>query len=141
VSSGQSTLEKRDFRLILADTFNEIIDKMRVLKQLVFLAVLMVSASSCSFINKLLGKGGGAPTAEDPGEMSTATGLSFNMDPEMDTATTAGYLIRPFSGQPDGPNLRFIEGGRTVLGTFEEDLLNAGDHVERTVSVASFFHG
>lgn len=105
---------------------------------MVLLVVIASAASSCSFINKLLGKGG-APTAEDPGSFSTATGLAFNMDESVDTAVTSGYLIRPFSGQPDAPNLRFIEGGRTVLGTFEEDLLNSGDHIERTVSVASFF--
>lgn len=109
------------------------------MKRLMFFAVLLVTVSSCSYIKKVLGKGGGAPTAEDPGSFSTATGLAFNFDTETDTSVTSGYLIRPFSGQPDGPNLRFIEGGRTVLGTFEEDLLNAGDHIERTVSVASFF--
>lgn len=104
-----------------------------------FFATLVLVVSSCSYIKKLLGKGG-APTAEDPGDFSTATGLTYNFDNAADTAgATAGYLIRPFSGQPDAPNLRFIEGGRTVLGTFEEDLLNTGDHVERTVSVASFF--
>jgi len=33
----------------------------------------------------------------------------------------------------------YIEGGRTVLGSFEEDLLKNGDNVERTVTVASFY--
>lgn len=111
---------------------------MRFLKRLMVLVAIATAASSCSYIKKILGKGG-APTAEDPGAFSTATGLAYNEDEAMDTAVTSGYLTRPFSGQPDAPNLRFIEGGRTVLGTFEEDLLNSGDHIERTVSVASFF--
>ena len=33
----------------------------------------------------------------------------------------------------------FIEGGRTTLGSSEEDILNRHDNIERTVTVASFF--
>src|SRR3712207_7501288 len=31
------------------------------------------------------------------------------------------------------------EGGRAVLGSFEEDLMNTHDNMERTVTVASFY--
>jgi formylglycine-generating enzyme len=71
------------------------------------------------------------PTSVNHGNASTTTGLAFNQD--------GGFQVRDFRGQPDGPNLVFIEGGRTVLGSFEEDLLNSRDNVERTVTVASFY--
>lgn len=37
------------------------------------------------------------------------------------------------------PNLVFIEGGRHILGSAEEDVLFARDNLERTVTVASFY--
>ncbi len=72
-----------------------------------------------------------APTSMAPGEASTATGLAFNEED--------GFQVSQYQGQPQGPNLVFIEGGRTVLGSFEEDLLKRQDNIERTVTVASFF--
>ena len=59
--------------------------------------------------------GGGNPTSSNPGSASNATGLEFNEE--------GGFQVNDFSGQPEGPNLVFIEGGRTVLGTFEEDVI------------------
>ena len=50
-----------------------------------------------------------------------------------------GFQVNDFSGQPDGPNLVFIEGGRTVLGSFEEDVVYSRDNLERAVTVASFY--
>ena len=79
------------------------------------------------------GGGAGRPTAEHPGQMSTATGLVYNDEDNM------GFGVNPFSGQPEGPNLVFIEGGRAVVGSFEEDVLNRRDNLERTISVASFY--
>lgn len=71
------------------------------------------------------------PTSAVPGELSTATGLAYNEED--------GFQVRDFSGQPLGPNLSFIEGGRTVLGSFEEDIFKSRDNLERTVTVASFY--
>lgn len=71
------------------------------------------------------------PTAVSPGNISTTTGVAYNED--------EGFQVSEFRGQPDGPNLVFIEGGRTTLGSFEEDILNKRDNVERTVTVASFY--
>ncbi|MFM9074522.1 MAG: gliding motility lipoprotein GldJ [Bacteroidota bacterium] len=105
---------------------------MKAIKHLLFFAVISLTVSSCIF-DKLFGKKGGAPTAENPGQMSTTTGLAYN-DEE-----TGSYAVNPYSGQPDAPNMRFIEGGRTVLGSFEEDVMSSRDNVERTVSVASFY--
>lgn len=80
----------------------------------------------------LFGSGYGTPTSNNPGNASTATGFEYNSD-------LGGFQVGEYSGQADGPNLIFIEGGRTVLGSFEEDILHAGDNVERTVTVASFY--
>ncbi len=71
------------------------------------------------------------PTSQNPGGYSTATGLEFNEE--------GGFGVNDFRGQPEGPNLIFIEGGRTVLGSFEEDVLNTNDGIERAVTVASFY--
>ena len=86
---------------------------------------LSVLMSSC------LGLGGTKPNSENPGAVSTTTGLAYNEDD--------GFQVNEFQGQPDGPNLVFIEGGRTVLGSFEEEIMNYRDNLERTVTVASFY--
>jgi gliding motility-associated lipoprotein GldJ len=83
--------------------------------------------SSCSII----GGGGGNPDSSNPGAISTVTGLEFNQE--------GNFQVNEYLGQPDGPNLLFIEGGRTVLGSFEEDVVNSHDNVERAVTVASFY--
>jgi gliding motility-associated lipoprotein GldJ len=74
---------------------------------------------------------GSQPDAVNPGESSTATGLEYNED--------GGFAVNDFSGQPAGPNMVFIQGGRTTLGSYEEDILNSRDNLERTVTVASFY--
>lgn len=78
--------------------------------------------------------GGGSsmnPTSMSPGAQSTVTGLAYNEED--------GFQVNEYMGQPEGPNLVFIEGGRTVLGSYEEDLLKRQDNLERTVTVASFY--
>ncbi|MDA0196826.1 MAG: gliding motility lipoprotein GldJ [Bacteroidetes bacterium] len=74
---------------------------------------------------------GGNPTSTTPGVASSATGLEYNED--------GGFQVNDFQGQPEGPNLVFIEGGRAILGSFEEDLMSRRDNIERTVTVASFY--
>lgn len=96
---------------------------MKATKSLGYLAGVAVFISSCG--------SGGAPTSENPGFASSATGLEFNEE--------GGFAVNDFSGQPDGPNLVFIEGGRTVMGSFEEDVVYAHDNLERAVTVASFY--
>ena len=88
-----------------------------------------VVLSACS----LFGGKGGKPTAQNPGQVSTATGLAFNDE------DAGGFMVKPYQGQPEAPNMVFIEGGRTVMGSFEEDVMSSRDNIERTVSVASFF--
>ena len=50
-----------------------------------------------------------------------------------------GFTVADFGGQPPGPNQVLVQGGRAVLGTFEEDVFYTHDNVERTVTVQSFF--
>jgi gliding motility-associated lipoprotein GldJ len=88
-----------------------------------------VALSSCS----LFGGKGGKPIAQNPGQNSTATGLAYNNEDE------GGFMVKPYEGQPEAPNTVFIEGGRAVMGSFEEDVMSYRDNIERTVSVASFF--
>lgn len=92
------------------------------IKGLSFVVCGMVILTSCSK---------GHPTSENPGRVSTATGLAYNED--------EGFQVNEFRGQPEGPNLVFIQGGRTTLGSSEQDLLSTHDNLERTVTVASFY--
>ena len=71
------------------------------------------------------------PNSVNPGKNSTATGLAYN--------TKEGFKVSKFKGQPTGPNLVFIEGGRFTMGTLEEDVMNSRDNLERTVTVQSFY--
>lgn len=96
-------------------------------------ALAYLSFSALIFV--ACGKGGGQPNSEYPGQFSTSTGLAYSQDYE----DSAGYKTHPFHGQPEGPNLVFIEGGRMVLGSFEEDVIMSRDNIERTVTVASFY--
>ena len=75
-----------------------------------FVNALTGSASVLAVAVMLSSCGSGTPTSSNPGKYSTTTGLEFNEE--------GGFVVNDFSGQPEGPNLIFIEGGRTVLGTF-----------------------
>jgi len=93
------------------------------------LLIFLVSAlvlSSC-------GKKNDFPSATDTGKRSTTTGMAYNGKDEN------SFGVRNYHGQPVGPNLRYIEGGRVILGSYEEDLLGSMDNIERTVTVSSFY--
>ena len=98
----------------------------KAVKGLGYLSLSAVFMSSCNLVG-----GGGVPSASNPGVSSTTTGYEFNAD--------GGFQVNDFSGQPDGPNLVYIEGGRTVMGSFEEDVVYSRDNIERAVTVASFY--
>jgi gliding motility-associated lipoprotein GldJ len=74
----------------------------------------------------------GKASSNNIGSVSTATGIAYNQKGGFQTD-------KSFKGQIAGPNLVFIEGGRFVMGTIEEDVLGTHDNVERTVSVQSFY--
>jgi formylglycine-generating enzyme len=101
---------------------------MKRLNSFFILLGLSFLVSSCFLLNK-----SSKPTAQNPGQTSTATGLKYTNDP------TEGFAISPYNSQPQAPNMVFIEGGRSVMGSFEEDIMAYRDNVERTVSVASFY--
>ena len=115
------------YLFILAVTFMYNQKQMKSFKSLLSLVALSVLVSSC-FLRQ-----GGKPTAQNPGQLSTATGLKYTRD------AAEGFPVNEYRSQPDAPNMVFIEGGRTVLGSFEEDIMAYRDNVERTVSVASFY--
>ena len=73
----------------------------------------------------------GPPTASKPGKYSSTTGIEYN--------TEKGMSVANFKKIPEGPGLVFIEGGRTVLGSQEEDVTMSHDNIERTVTIASFY--
>jgi len=98
-----------------------------LIKSMLLVTVGVLAVASCGII----GGGSQTPTSMNPGPQSTATGLAYNEED--------GFEVNEYTGQPDGPNLVFIEGGRTVLGSFEEDIFKRRDNIERTVTVASFY--
>jgi sulfatase modifying factor 1 len=70
-------------------------------------------------------------TASKPGKYSSTTGIEYN--------TEKGMTVASYKGIPEGPGLIYIEGGRTVLGSQEEDVTMSHDNIERTVTIASFY--
>lgn len=104
---------------------------MKRIKSVFVLVGCIALMASCSLLP--FGKKNTKPTAINPGQMSTATNLPYN-DEE-----NSGFKVPDFEGQPDAPNTVFIEGGRAIMGSFEEDVMSYRDNIERTVSVASFY--
>ena len=100
----------------------------RILTDSLIVVGSAVFLASCSLFG-----GGGRPNSVHPGAFSTATGLAYNDE------DNNGFMVNPYNGQPAGPNLVFIEGGRSVMGSYEEEIMNWRDNIERTVSVASFY--
>ncbi len=89
----------------------------------------------CSAMFASCGKKEKLPTSTDPGKNSTVTGVAYNDENDPNNS----FTVNDFEGQPDAPNLVFIEGGRFVMGSSEEDILYTRDNVERTASIQSFY--
>lgn len=96
-------------------------------------AFLIASGSILSSCNKTPGYG--RRTADNPGKNSATTGAEFSFD-EQDTTQ---FFVSKNAEQIPGPNLKFIQGGRAVLGSQEEDVMAFRDNLERTVSIANFY--
>ena len=66
--------------------------------------------------------------------ISSTTGLKYGTD-----QASLGY--QPYDDQTllNPPGMVFVQGGRTILGSFEQDLYGARDNIERTVTVSSFW--
>ena len=82
--------------------------------------------------------GNSNPSARKPGSTSTTTNLDYFSDAFAEE-DEEGFVVADFGGQTPGPNQVFVQGGRAVLGTYEEDVFYTHDNVERTVTVQSFY--
>ena len=82
--------------------------------------------------------GNSNPSARNPGSTSTTTTLEYFSDAFAEE-DEEGFVVAGFGGQTPGPNQVFVQGGRAVLGTYEEDVFFTHDNVERTVTVQSFY--
>lgn len=93
------------------------------IKPLLAGSLMVFAVSSC----KLLGISGGS-------NVDSKTGAEYATESDL-----MGY--RPYSAQelPSPPGMVFVQGGRTVLGSYEQDLYGSRDNIERTVTVNSFF--
>lgn len=98
-------------------------------------SALMLSAASLALYSCQKGY----PTSIEPGKASTTTNLTYSKNESAEGA----FVVKDYKGQPVAPGGRegmiFIQGGRTVLGSSEQDVMNARDNVERTVTIQSFF--
>ncbi|TAF66269.1 MAG: gliding motility lipoprotein GldJ [Cytophagales bacterium] len=108
----------------------------QLFRNLCLVAVGSLTLASCSLF------GGGAPkgfqnsqNVSAKGQRSMVTGRLYNDEENPE----ASLVVNEYFGQPDGPNLVFIEGGRFTLGSQEEDIVSSRDNVERTASIQSFF--
>nr|MBI1229001.1 gliding motility lipoprotein GldJ [Cytophagales bacterium] len=74
-------------------------------------------------------------TASNPGGTSASTGAQYSFDED----DTTQFQVFRLPREVIGPKLKFIQGGRAVLGSQEQDIMGFRDNVERTVTVASFY--
>ncbi|WP_035727988.1 gliding motility lipoprotein GldJ [Eisenibacter elegans] len=105
----------------------------RFVKNLCLLALSAFLLTSC-FGKKNKGFQN-SKNVSNKGQRSMVTGVKYNDDSE----GAISFVVADYQGQPDAPNLVFIEGGRMIMGSAEEDITNAHDNIERTVSIQSFF--
>jgi formylglycine-generating enzyme len=92
-----------------------------------FFAVTLFLASCGSQSNRR--------TASNPGKVSASTGAPFSFSDE----DTTKFQVFRLPKEVVGPRLKFIQGGRAVLGSQENDVMGFRDNTERTVTIASFF--
>lgn len=100
---------------------------------LVAVAMLFVATGILSSCNKTPGYG--RRTAAKPGKVSATTGAEFSFDANDST----NFVVTKMAKQIVGPNLKYIQGGRAVIGSQEQDIMAFRDNVERTVTIASFY--
>ncbi|MFD2034354.1 gliding motility lipoprotein GldJ [Belliella marina] len=100
---------------------------------MVAIALLFIATGILSSCNKTPGYG--RRTAAKPGKKSATTGANFSFD----SSDSTNFIVTKMAKQFVGPNLKYIQGGRAVIGSQEEDVMAFRDNVERTVTIASFF--
>ena len=100
---------------------------------LIAATLLIVGGAILSSCNKQTGYG--RRTAAKPGKVSPTTGAAFSFNDK----DTTSFMVTRVAKQIIGPNLKYIQGGRAVLGSQEQDVMAFRDNVERTVTIASFY--
>ncbi|WP_194976287.1 gliding motility lipoprotein GldJ [Aquiflexum lacus] len=101
---------------------------------LILASALIIAGAFLSSCNKTPGYG--RRTAAKPGKASPTTGAEYSFDASNDSTQ---FLVTRLAKQEIGPNLKYIQGGRAVLGSQEQDVMAFRDNAERTVTIASFF--
>ncbi len=66
-------------------------------------------------------------------EYSSTTGWEVN------NSKNGGFEVRPYSEQPTGPGLVFIEGGTFTMGETQDDIMYDWSNQPRRVTVSSFY--
>lgn len=97
------------------------------------IALVLVSASILSSCQK--NKSYGRRSAGSPGKRSATTGADFSFNVE----DSSQFFVSKKAEQIPGPNLRFIQGGRVVLGSQEEDVMFFKDNTEKPVTISNFY--
>ena len=105
-----------------------------MIKRFFYFVVILFTTEACS----ILPFGKSNPSARNPGSISTTTNLDYFSDAYAEEEEE-GFVVAGFDGQTPGPNQVLVQGGRAVLGTYEEDVFYTHDNVERTVTVQSFY--
>lgn len=100
---------------------------------LVVIAMLFIATGILSSCNKTPGYG--RRTSGKPGKASATTGAKFSFNGNDST----NFVVTKMARQVVGPNLKYIQGGRAVVGSQEQDVMAFRDNVERTVTIASFY--
>ena len=98
---------------------------------IVLVLVAVTVLSSCQKNNTY-----GRRTAGNPGKKSATTGAGFNFDPNEESEE---FFVAKDAEQIPGPNLKLIQGGRTVLGAGEDDIMRFNDNPQRTTSISTFW--
>ena len=80
-------------------------------------------------IISLVARGGGSADKSQSG----STGWKYN------NRDWGGFEAVNYKGQPTGPGLVFVEGGRVTLGSSEFDATYERNNFERTVTIPSFY--
>ncbi|MCU0445909.1 MAG: gliding motility lipoprotein GldJ [Microscillaceae bacterium] len=104
-----------------------------LLKQFCLLLLCSSMLASCFFKKK--SEFQNSKNVHENGQRSMVTGVKYNDEDDPGSS----FTVNEYEGQPDAPNLIFIEGGRFVMGSSEEDIITTRDNVERTASIQSFF--
>ena len=100
---------------------------------IIAVSALILMGGILSSCNKTPGYG--RRTAAKPGKVSASTGAEFSFDAN----DSSKFQVTKLAQQVVGPRLKFIQGGRTVVGSQEQDVMAFRDNVERTVTIASFY--